>query len=59
MERVDRKTGEVDGCNVPFATKAEVVLESTDVAELYDNAIDKIAESIANGEEAIGNLLQM
>jgi len=43
MERVDRKTGEVDSCNVPFATKAEVVLESTDVAELYDNAIDKIA----------------
>jgi len=47
MERVDKKTGEVDSCNVPFATKAEVVLESTDVAELCDNAIDKIAESIA------------
>jgi len=47
MERVDRKTGDADSCNVPFATKAEMVLESTDVAELYDNAIDKIAESIA------------
>ena len=32
MERVDRKTGEADSCNVPFATKAKVVLKSTDVA---------------------------
>jgi len=47
MERVDRKSGEVDNCNVSFATKAKAVLESTDVAELYDNAIDKIAGSIA------------
>ena len=39
MERVNRKTGKVDSCNVPFATKAKVVLESTDVAELYDNAV--------------------
>jgi len=39
MERVNRKTGKVDSCNAPVATKAKVVLESTDVAELCDNAV--------------------
>jgi len=55
MERVDRKTGEVGSCNVPFATKAEVVFESTDVAELYDNAIDKIAETVATFQRRRSN----
>jgi len=40
------KTGKVDSSNVPFATKGEVVLESTYVAELCENAIDKLAETI-------------
>jgi len=31
------------------------VLESTDVAELYDNAIDKIAESIATFQRRKNN----
>ena len=47
MERVDMKTGKVESEARPFATKAEVVLESTDVAELYDDGIDKIRETIA------------
>ena len=46
MERVDMKTGEVDSSNVPFATKATVVLESTDVDDLYENSIDKIVETM-------------
>jgi alpha-mannosidase len=34
MERVDMKSGEVTTAVIPFATKAEVILESTDVNEL-------------------------
>lgn len=46
MERVDIKSGEVTMAVVPFVTKAEVVLESTDINELYTNAADKILETI-------------
>ena len=48
MERVDIKTGEVETVNVPFRSKTEVILEATDVAELYRNAVDKIMESMAS-----------
>lgn len=47
MERVDIQSGEVIEAEVPFATKAEVVLESTDLSELYARATDKILETIA------------
>jgi hypothetical protein len=48
MERVDMKSGEVTTAEIPFATKAEVILESTDVNELYTAAIDRILELMAN-----------
>jgi hypothetical protein len=46
MERVDMKSGEVTTAEIPFATKAEVVLEATDVNELYTAAIDRILEKL-------------
>jgi hypothetical protein len=46
MERVDMKSGEVTTAEIPFATKAEVVLEATDVNELYTAAVDRILEKI-------------
>ena len=48
MERVDIKTGEVETADVPFCSKTEVILEATDVTELYRNAVDKITESMAS-----------
>src|ERR1043165_9485391 len=48
MERVNIKTGEVDSDDIPFFTAAEVILESTDVNEIYNKAKDKIMESMAS-----------
>ena len=47
MERVDMKTGEVDAKDFPFVSRTEVILESTDVNEIYNTAKDKIIESMA------------
>ena len=47
MERVDMKTGEVDSNDFPFLSRTEVILDSTDVSEIYNNAKDKIIESMA------------
>ena len=48
MERVDMKTGELTAVHAPFVSRTEVNLEATDVGELYNNAVDKIKESMAN-----------
>src|SRR5688572_17219211 len=42
------KSGEVDSNDFPFLSKTEVVLDSTDVSEIYNNAKDKIIESMAS-----------
>src|SRR5688572_12404117 len=47
MERVDMKTGEVDSQEFPFVSRTEVILDSTDVSEIYNSAKDKIIESMA------------
>ena len=47
MERVDMKTGEVDATDFPFLSRTEVILDSTDVSEIYNSAKDKIIESMA------------
>ena len=47
MERVETKTGEVITASVPFRSKTEIILETTDLNEIYKNAVDKIKESIA------------
>ncbi|KAH3823971.1 hypothetical protein DPMN_125796 [Dreissena polymorpha] len=47
MERVDIKSGEIIKDDVPFISKTELVLEGTDVDELYNKASDKILESIS------------
>ena len=47
MERVDLKSGEVITAEPTFASKAEVVLESTDLTDLYDRATQRILETIS------------
>ena len=47
MEKVDLKSGEVINVTAPFVSKTEVVLEGTDVGELYSKASDKMLESMA------------
>ena len=47
MERRDIKTGEVITTNAPFCSKTEIILDETDVNEIYSNAVDKIMESMA------------
>ena len=47
MERVEMKSGEVINTTAPFVSKTEVVLEGTDVNELYIRASDKMLESMA------------
>ena len=47
MERVDIATGEVQAVNAPFLSRTQIILDATDVTELYKTAIDKIMESIA------------
>src|ERR1043165_4360504 len=48
MERVNIKTGEVDSDDIPFRSKTEVILDSTDVNEIYNKAKDKIMETMAS-----------
>ena len=48
MERVNIKTGEVTITNAPFRSNTVIILDETDVKELYRNASDKIIESMAS-----------
>ena len=48
MERADIKTGEVTIINAPFLSKTEIILDATDVNEIYSNASDKTKESMAS-----------
>ena len=48
MERVDIKTGEVNSDDIPIRTRTEVILDATDVNEIYDRAKDKIMETMAS-----------
>src|SRR5688572_8188977 len=48
MEKVDMKSGEVVEAEPNFKSKTEIVLEATDVGEIYSRAVDKIKESMAS-----------
>src|SRR6218665_2576602 len=48
MERVDIQTGEEESANIPFVSKTEVILDATDINEIYSNAISRIPETMAN-----------
>ena len=48
MERVDIKTGEVHSANVPCLSKTGIILDASDVKEIYKKAMDKIMESLAS-----------
>src|SRR5688572_24100945 len=48
MEKVDMKSGEVVETEANFKSKTVIVLEATDVGEIYSNAVDKIKESMAS-----------
>ena len=47
MERIDMKTGEVTLVESPFVSKNEIILDSTDVKEVFIKAKDKMLESMA------------
>lgn len=55
MERVDIKSGEAVLAEPTFASKAGVVLESTNLNEFYDEAIQKILETIATFQQRGSN----
>jgi hypothetical protein len=42
MERVDMKSGEVISDDIPFLSRTGIILESTDVNEAHDEAVEKI-----------------
>src|SRR6218665_3105774 len=50
MERVDIQTGEEESANIPFVSKNEVILDATDINEIYmySNAISRMPETMAN-----------
>ena len=48
MERVAVTTGEVTTTVASFVSRTEINLEATDVGKLYNDASDKIKESMAN-----------
>ena len=48
MEKIDIKTGDTLSVNAPFLSKTGIVLDATDVRELYQNASYKVMESMAN-----------
>src|SRR5688572_24293129 len=48
MEKEDMKSGQVVEAEPHFKSKTEIILESTDVGEIYSNAVDKIKESMAS-----------
>src|SRR6218665_3352232 len=48
MERVDMQTGQEESAHIPFVSKTEVILDATDINEIYSNAISRIPETMAN-----------
>ena len=48
MEKVDMKSGEVVEAEPNFKSKTEIILEATDVGEIYNNAVEKMKESMAS-----------
>ena len=48
MERVDIKTGEVTTDEPHFRSMNEVILESTDLNDIFDSAKDKVLEAMAS-----------
>ena len=48
MEKVDMKSGEVVEAEPNFKSKNEIILDATDVGEIYSGAVDKIKESMAS-----------
>src|SRR5688572_25285125 len=48
MEKVDMKSGEVVETEANFKSKTVIILEATDVGEIYSDAVDKIKESMAS-----------
>src|SRR5688572_19130911 len=48
MEKVDMKSGEAVEAEPNFKSKNEIILDATDVGEIYNGAVDKIKESMAS-----------
>src|ERR1043165_489146 len=48
MEKVDMKSGEVVEAGPNFKSKTEIILDATDVGELFNSDVDKIKESMAS-----------
>src|SRR5688572_5813510 len=48
MKKVDMKSGEEVEAEPNFKSKTEIILEATDVGEIYSSAVDKIKESMAS-----------
>ena len=55
MKRVVITIGEVITTDAPFVSRTEVNLEATGVGELYNNAVDKIKESMASFQQTGSN----
>jgi len=48
MKKINIKTGDTLSVNAPFLSETGIVLDATDVRELYQNASDTIMEFMAN-----------
>src|SRR5688572_5671500 len=48
MEKVHMKSGEVVEAEPHFKSKTDIILEATDVSEIYSNAADKMKESMVS-----------
>ena len=64
MSRLSIVTGEETTINIPFACKYRIVLEATDLGELYDIAKERILETISNFSSngsnwRVSNILKM
>ena len=57
MDRTDIKTGDVVSQVADFHSNITVNLEGTDVSELYESAVDKMLESMANFQRLGSNWL--
>ena len=57
MERTDIKSGDVVSKAADFRSKIKVNLVGTDVSELYESAVDKMLESMANFQRLGSNWL--
>src|SRR6218665_3543948 len=55
MERVDMQTGQEESAHIPLVSKTEVILDATDINEIYSNAISRIPETMANFQMRVSN----